>query len=812
MTLPLKKSMRFANKTYLGWAVCLPLICICGCLNPSRKFLKSDYQEYDTLYAKANDEQMLQNLARLANDDPFYLMQLSSINSEYQTTLSAGVSPSNVRNHPGTIPTGGTITTGSLPPSGADTVTHNFTEFTKDAFTLGGSVNSGITETPSFQFVPVTGSNVLNAIFMPIPLNVFYTFYDRGYPADLLARTMIQSVAVASYKTNYPITSYSLNSLTNPWPDDSFPFNALSANRTHMYQSIQMPINRFTNYNAHGKPTMTTNLSLGLPNGLKSNLLTIPNAPPPDQALTEIRVPHRTTNYEYYVNNPQDPSYPKFLQFCEELRFAQQLHLLNVTSKSAEDMLVFSTTNAKLLDVALVTQSNLVVKYDTNSGITTVTKSQPATLSLVENKDSTYVTNQDVVSALLILDQVTPTICSSDSNATASANASAMVSKAVTNRTHKLASQFKDGYDLTMMTVEAAMYTAAKEESFFRRYQCHPLAYPKLYTNMDYHCSDRNRSPPESGPYAIVTVTETNQDLLASRACDVNVEKLTKALSRLQTYTNYLHGKAQGEPPLNAAAGAKLFNEMVQWNDTDAKAIFKDLLTNQIQAQAKTVVRKLVESGGVQMNMSGSPRVSSANGSTGPATLDAGNSHEYENSRFKGQSFKDALAEQDQRLVQSFAHSGNFDQASAKWLRDIATSENRSGLETLQKAVEKQITSESQELVQNGLQSDLARQQFLLTIALKDAVEPPITQYEFPVRPLLRLTFQRPDARPPSNKLVEITYAFGDRAKGQSKVYFIGDDDDCNDNRVVFTMLSYLVAQIGVSSQNLPVQQVIHLQ
>ena len=40
----------------------------------------------------------------------------------------------------------------------------------------------------------------------------------------------------------------------------------------------------------------------------------------------------------------------------------------------------------------------------------------------------------------------------------------------------------------------------------------------------------------------------------------------------------------------------------------------------------------------------------------------------------------------------------------------------------------------------------------------------------------------------------------------------VGRADDNNQDRTVFTMLSYLFAQTAISTQNLPVQQLIQVQ
>jgi hypothetical protein len=75
----------------------------------------------------------------------------------------------------------------------------------------------------------------------------------------------------------------------------------------------------------------------------------------------------------------------------------------------------------------------------------------------------------------------------------------------------------------------------------------------------------------------------------------------------------------------------------------------------------------------------------------------------------------------------------------------------------------------------------------------------------FKVRPLMKMTRDSTEL-PPDTKLVDIDY--GDRG---SRNYFVGDPKDVDQNRSVFTMLSYLFAQASISTQNLPVQQLIQV-
>ena len=100
-----------------------------------------------------------------------------------------------------------------------------------------------------------------------------------------------------------------------------------------------------------------------------------------------------------------------------------------------------------------------------------------------------------------------------------------------------------------------------------------------------------------------------------------------------------------------------------------------------------------------------------------------------------------------------------------------------------------------------------------------------INDYPLKVRPLMRLTCPYPENNPsrvqrggvaspkleiyPSHLLAEISYGDG---LANTQKYFVGDNGDGTQNRAVFTMLSYLFAQTAISTQNLPVQQLIQVQ
>jgi hypothetical protein len=159
--------MKILIKSYAKWIVIIPVLCLCGCVSPIA--LDKDYNEYSQYYGDAVNRQLLLNLARESKGDPAYFLQLGSIQSQYSINTAATISPAYVFRH--------------TPAS------------------ISGSAQAGITQQPNFQFLPLTGSNYVQAVLSPISDRVFWTLYDQGWPANWLIRTMVDSITKTS--TNY---------------------------------------------------------------------------------------------------------------------------------------------------------------------------------------------------------------------------------------------------------------------------------------------------------------------------------------------------------------------------------------------------------------------------------------------------------------------------------------------------------------------------------------------------------------------------------------------------------------------------------
>ena len=192
--------MRTQIKCYAKYIPIGFLLLFTGCANHA--VLKRDQTQFGYAYTDARNKQLLENLARLANHDPISFIQLGSFSSQYQFGTGVAFSPSYVNNSPSFYNSAASTTTGSTPPTGASSVSTSIGTFMKNVLTLGGSASANVTETPIFQYFPVTGSNAVAATLNPITEKVFNTLYNGNFGADWLARTMVASVKHTIIDTN----------------------------------------------------------------------------------------------------------------------------------------------------------------------------------------------------------------------------------------------------------------------------------------------------------------------------------------------------------------------------------------------------------------------------------------------------------------------------------------------------------------------------------------------------------------------------------------------------------------------------------
>lgn len=162
-----------------------------GCLGHA---LRKSYADYSEVYADAINNQLLLNLARLSRNEPPYFIQLGQINSQFTFSGSAGFGPSQVR---------------TKNPGG------NPAAVVQETVTMGGSIGAAVSETPTFQYIPLNGDIFAQAINAPLSDKLFYTLFDQGFHADLLLRTMV--TAIVANKAGGPPEIYENQPLSSTY-------------------------------------------------------------------------------------------------------------------------------------------------------------------------------------------------------------------------------------------------------------------------------------------------------------------------------------------------------------------------------------------------------------------------------------------------------------------------------------------------------------------------------------------------------------------------------------------------------------------
>jgi hypothetical protein len=242
-----------------------------------------------------------------------------------------------------------------------------------------------------------------------------------------------------------------------------------------------------------------------------------------------IPTPTYTTNYEYLVNSPSDPTYPKFLKFCANFLIAQNTHRLTVETKPGGDTVVYNGEYTRLTDVVAAVQANLSAKYDADPRRISVTQSK---------KEKTIVENNDVVDEPESdpgLNNLSQKKYAWDyRNPSQKTNAAAIFT-----------TEFKH-FVFKMRTVEAAMYTVAREEPRFRsRLEItndavtKALLNPAVYTNWDEFVALASSNflagfVATNSPQKFKTLL-TNDD---SKGCDLLEHKLAIVVRDVSTFTN----------------------------------------------------------------------------------------------------------------------------------------------------------------------------------------------------------------------------------------------------------------------------------
>jgi hypothetical protein len=139
--------------------------------------LAPDFAQVADAYAENMNRQMLLNLARLDQGHPAYFMAIGEV--RVARSQSASLQSSGNSSHNQNIATAASVTrsvtqalSGSLSGSGSDSVS------------------------PTFVFIPINSEEASRQLLSPIPVEVFATLYEQGWPVDQLLRVMVERIEV----------------------------------------------------------------------------------------------------------------------------------------------------------------------------------------------------------------------------------------------------------------------------------------------------------------------------------------------------------------------------------------------------------------------------------------------------------------------------------------------------------------------------------------------------------------------------------------------------------------------------------------
>ena len=141
-----------------------------GCVT---RQLEPDFAEFSQSYADNMNWQMLLNLARLDQGHPAYFMAIGEV--RISRTQGGSLQASGTSSHTVAGAVSRTVTnvlSGTLTP------------------TATNSVN------PSFVFIPINSDEAARQLLAPIPIEVFNTLYQQGWPVDQLMRVLVERIEV----------------------------------------------------------------------------------------------------------------------------------------------------------------------------------------------------------------------------------------------------------------------------------------------------------------------------------------------------------------------------------------------------------------------------------------------------------------------------------------------------------------------------------------------------------------------------------------------------------------------------------------
>lgn len=155
------------------------LLCLAGCAQVSHVYFEPATETLAESAADIANEQVLLNLAREANDEPAYFLQLGSINGSLTVSGALG------------FPGANSLVTIDQASSGA-------TSNPRTAISAGGNLTTTVTENPTFTLTPLSGQQFAQTIVEPFSGKLFQALFEQGWEADTLIRTMVSYVEVIS--------------------------------------------------------------------------------------------------------------------------------------------------------------------------------------------------------------------------------------------------------------------------------------------------------------------------------------------------------------------------------------------------------------------------------------------------------------------------------------------------------------------------------------------------------------------------------------------------------------------------------------
>jgi hypothetical protein len=142
------------------------LLAFSGCISPQ---MKSSMGDYGDVYSEANNRQLLMNLARMDQGHPPYFFQMGQVSAVYSVS--------------------GSLAGGESYPS-------------TGLWSTSGSIGASASQSPTFTFVPLSGSRFSEQLLKPLPPEIFSALVQQAFPVDVLMRLCVQSVEFDLGQTN----------------------------------------------------------------------------------------------------------------------------------------------------------------------------------------------------------------------------------------------------------------------------------------------------------------------------------------------------------------------------------------------------------------------------------------------------------------------------------------------------------------------------------------------------------------------------------------------------------------------------------